>query len=146
MMNKELQLTDKQYKKIYKLNLKEEKQRRKAIQESANSSWRRPPMGGGRPGMGGGPGIGTPGIDGQDMNMGEMGQPSVEGENGHPRGEGTHRWAGKPTMIPEAMETQAKQEEKKDKSLKKILSSEQYEQLQKMKDSHRKLPQKSNRN
>ncbi len=147
MMNKELQLTDKQYKKIYKLNLKEEKQRQKAIQESGNGGWRRPPMGGGRPGMGGGPGMGAPGMDGPDMgtpdmNMGEMGQPPVEGENGHLRGEGVHHRSGKPAMAPEAMEALAKQAEKKDKSLKKILSPEQYELWQRMKDCHRTLSQK----
>lgn len=53
-MNKLLQLTDKQYKKIYKLNLKEQKAFFKAMQ---NSDDYRPPMGeGGFPGrMGGGP-------------------------------------------------------------------------------------------
>ena len=53
-MNKLLQLTDKQYKKIYKLNLKEQKAFFKAMQ---NSDDQRPPMGeGGFPGrMGGGP-------------------------------------------------------------------------------------------
>ncbi|MEB3374347.1 hypothetical protein SFC43_17695 [Bacteroides sp. CR5/BHMF/2] len=56
-MNKLLQLTDKQYKKIYKLNLKEQKAFFKAMQ---NSDGQRPPMGeghgmrGGRPPMGGG--------------------------------------------------------------------------------------------
>lgn len=56
-MNKLLQLTDKQYKKIYKLNLKEQKAFFKAMQ---NSDDYRPPMGegpgmrGGRPPMGGG--------------------------------------------------------------------------------------------
>ena len=46
-MNKLLQLTDKQYKKIYKLNLKEQKAFFKAMQ---NSDDYRPPMGEG-PGM-----------------------------------------------------------------------------------------------
>lgn len=47
-MNKSLQLTDKQYKKIYKLNLKEQKAFFKAMQ---NSGDQRPPMGGGQPPM-----------------------------------------------------------------------------------------------
>ena len=55
-MQESLQLTEKQYKKIYKLNLKEQKEHFKAMQ---NSGEQRPPMGGpgmrgGRPPMGGG--------------------------------------------------------------------------------------------
>lgn len=144
-MKDELQLTDKQYKKIYKLNLKEEKQRQKAIQENVNGGWQRPPMGGGRPGMGGGPGMGAPGMGGPEMGtpeMGDMGQPPVDGENSHPRGEGFHHRMGKPALTPEAMQALAKQAEKKEKSLKKILSSEQYEQWQKVKNSRHKHPQK----
>jgi Spy/CpxP family protein refolding chaperone len=45
-MQESLQLTEKQYKKIYKLNLKEQKEHFKAMQ---NSGEQRPPMGG--PGM-----------------------------------------------------------------------------------------------
>ena len=48
-MQESLQLTEKQYKKIYKLNLKEQKEHFKAMQ---NSDEQRPPMGG--PGMRGG--------------------------------------------------------------------------------------------
>ena len=71
-MNKLLQLTDKQYKKIYKLNLKEQKAFFKAMQ---NSDDYRPPMGegpgmrGGRPPMGGG----------QPPMMGEGGFPGRMG-------------------------------------------------------------------
>ena len=71
-MNKLLQLTDKQYKKIYKLNLKEQKAFFKAMQ---NSDDQRPPMGegpgmrGGRPPMGGG----------QPPMMGEGGFPGRMG-------------------------------------------------------------------
>lgn len=140
-MKDELQLTDKQYKKIYKLNLKEEKQRQKAILENVNGGWQRPPMGGGRPEMGGGPGMGAPGMGGPEMGTPDMGQPPVDGENGHPRGEGFHHRMGKPTLTPE-VQALAKQAEKKDKSLKKILSTEQYEQWQKVKNSRKKHPQK----
>ena len=42
-MQESLQLTEKQYKKIYKLNLKEQKEHFKAMQ---NSGEQRPPMGG----------------------------------------------------------------------------------------------------
>ena len=45
-MQESLQLTEKQYKKIYKLNLKEQKEHFKAMQ---NSDEQRPPMGGSEP-------------------------------------------------------------------------------------------------
>ena len=45
-MQESLQLTEKQYKKIYKLNLKEQKEHFKAMQ---NSGEQRPPMGGSEP-------------------------------------------------------------------------------------------------
>lgn len=54
-MKRTLQLTDKQYDKIYKLNLKEEKARYKAMNDNKKSQgYGRPGMGGpgGRPGMG----------------------------------------------------------------------------------------------
>lgn len=58
-MKEELQLTDKQYDKLYKLNLKEQQEHFATITE--RGSGQRPSMGG-RPGMGGGrPPMGAPG-------------------------------------------------------------------------------------
>ena len=75
-MNKQLQLTEKQYKKIYELNLKEQKKRFSAMQ---NSERQEPPMGG-RPG----------GMDGRRPPM-MGGEPPMMGgagpdRGGHPRG------------------------------------------------------------
>ena len=100
-MNKLLQLTDKQYKKIYKLNLKEQKAFFKAMQ---NSDDYRPPMGegpgmrGGRPPMGGG-------------------QPPMMGEDGFPG-----RMGGGPMMSRDTNSdySQKKAAETKEKKIKKI--------------------------
>ena len=60
-MDKALNLTEKQYKKIYKLFLKEEKEKVEAMMQRHPGGMNglppmagRPPMGGGRPPMGGG--------------------------------------------------------------------------------------------
>ena len=75
-MQESLQLTEKQYKKIYKLNLKEQKEHFKAMQ---NSGEQRPPMGG--PGMRGGrPPLGAPMGGGEPPMMGEGGFPGGMGE------------------------------------------------------------------
>ena len=92
-MQESLQLTEKQYKKIYKLNLKEQKEHFKAMQ---NSGEQRPPMGGpgmrgGRPPMGGGP----------MMNKEQ-----------------------------DSADAQKKAAETKEKKIKKILTTEQYEKWQ----------------
>lgn len=110
-MNKSLQLTDKQYKKIYKLNLKEQKAFFKAMQ---NSGDQRPPMGegpgrrGGRPPMGGG-------------------QPPMMGESGFPG-----RMGGGPMMRKDtnSADSLKKTAEAKEKKIKKILTKEQYEKWQ----------------
>ena len=118
-MNKLLQLTDKQYKKIYKLNLKEQKAFFKAMQ---NSDDYRPPMGegpgmrGGRPPMGGG-------------------QPPMMGEGGFPG-----RMGGGPMMNRDtnSADSQKKAAETKEKKIKKILTKEQYEKWQAEQNSARK--------
>lgn len=110
-MKESLQLTDKQYKKIYKLNLKEQKEHFKSMQ---NSSEQRPPMGRtgiqrGRPPMGGG------------------GEPPMMGEGGFPG-----RMGGGPMMNRESnsADSQKKAAEAKEKKIKKILTTEQYEKWQ----------------
>ena len=110
-MRESLQLTDKQYKKIYKLNLKEQKEYFKSMQ---NSGEQRPPMGGpgmqdGRPPMSGG------------------GQPPMMGEGGFPG-----RMGGGPMMHREnnSADSQKKAAEAKEKKIKKILTTGQYEKWQ----------------
>ena len=100
-MNKLLQLTDKQYKKIYKLNLKEPKSTFSRLCQ--NSDDYRPPMGegpgmrGGRPPMGGG-------------------QPPMMGEDGFPG-----RMGGGPMMSRDtnSADSQKKAAETKEKKMKK---------------------------
>lgn len=105
-MQESLQLTDKQYKKIYKLNLKEQKEHFKAMQ---NSGEQRPPMGG--PGMRGG----RPPMGG--------GEPPMMGEGGFPGGMGERPMMNKEQS---SADTQKKVAEAKEKKIKKILTTEQY--------------------
>lgn len=103
-MDKVLNLTEKQYKKIYKLNLKEEREKLEALIGRGDKGAGRPPMmGGGRPPMMGG---------GQPPMMG--------GRGGHPM--------MRPSDDHEKMkEDIEKRAEKKMKKLRKILSDEQYD-------------------
>ena len=97
-----LQLTDKQYDKLYKLNLKEQQERFAAMAERGEGQ--RPPRGeqrGERPGMGGG-------------------RPPVE-----TRGE-------RPAMSKDNAEKKQKATAKKEKKIKKILTAEQYAKWQEM--------------
>lgn len=115
-MNKQLQLTEKQYKKIYELNLKEQKKRFSAMQ---NSERQGPPMGG-RPG----------GMDGRRPPM-MGGEPPMMGgagpdRGGHPRGGDKD----KDEEIQEAMAA-------KQKKIKKILTTEQYEKWQEISAKHK---------
>ncbi|MCS2956459.1 hypothetical protein NXX53_03140 [Bacteroides salyersiae] len=78
-MKKQLQLTEKQYKKIYKLNLKEQKKRFSAMQNSErpNPPMDRPHgMGGGRPPMMGGE---PPAMGGERPDRGENSQREDKG-------------------------------------------------------------------
>lgn len=99
-MDKMLDLTEKQYKKIYKLFLKEEKEKVEALMERHPEGMNgQPPMGGGMPPQGGGfPGMG-----------GDMDDMTPE-ERMKARGE----------------EIQ-KEQEKREKKIRKILTDEQYE-------------------
>ena len=109
-MQESLQLTEKQYKKIYKLNLKEQKEHFKAMQ---NSGEQRPPMGG--PGMRGG----RPPMGG--------GEPPMMGEGGFPGGMGERPMMNKEQ---DSADAQKKAAETKEKKIKKILTTEQYEKWQ----------------
>ena len=103
-MDKVLNLTEKQYKKIYKLNLKEEREKLEVLIGRGGKDMNRPPMReGGCPPM---------------MNGG--GQPPMMG-GGRP-----------PVMTPPAGDDKMKEEmqeraEKKIKKLRKILTDEQYD-------------------
>ena len=108
-MQESLQLTEKQYKKIYKLNLKEQKEHFKAMQ---NSGEQRPPMGG--PGMSGRPPMGG-------------GEPPMMGEGGFPGGMGERPMMNKEQ---DSADAQKKAAETKEKKIKKILTTEQYEKWQ----------------
>ena len=119
-MKKQLQLTEKQYKKIYKLNLKEQKKRFSAMQNSErpNPPMDRPHgMGGGRPPMMGGA---PPAMGGGRPDRAENSQ--------------------KDSSYAEMQEAVAA----KQKKIKKILTTEQYEKWQEIgtrqKDRH---PQRS---
>nr|WP_320060064.1 DUF4890 domain-containing protein [uncultured Bacteroides sp.] len=105
-MSKELQLNEKQYAKIYKLNLKEQKERFKAQQSSAASNSERPPMGG------------RPSFDGSENERPPM--PSGE------RPEMGMRPGGGSAMNEDAAEALHKAEVKKEKKIQKILTGEQY--------------------
>ena len=113
-MSKELQLNEKQYAKIYKLNLKEQKDRFKAQQSSSASSNERPPMGD------------RPSFDGSDDERPPM--PSGE------RPEMGMRQGGGSEMTEDAAETLHKAEVKKEKKIKKILTAEQSAKWSKMQE------------
>lgn len=115
-MNEALQLTEKQYKKIYKLNLKEAKEQVEAMQERRAQ---RMPMGG--PGM---QGRRPPMMGGEPPMMGEGGFPEMAGRRMRPQSEEAEE------ARKEAAEKRKKAAEKKEKKLKKILTSEQYEKWQ----------------
>ena len=111
-MDKALNLTEKQYKKIYKLFLKEEKEKVEAMMQrhpggmdGQHPMGGRPPMGGGRPPMGGGmppQGGGFPGMGG-----------APEGMNPE-------------ELMKEHAEKMQKEQEKREKKIRKILTEEQY--------------------
>ena len=109
-MQKLLNLTDKQYKKIYKLNLSEQKTMVSNMEKQQSS--------GNGPGMNGG----MPPMDGQGGGMPPMGQ----------GGPGDGNFGGqRPPMPPSGSNSNnnndmQKQIEKKNKQIKKILTDEQY--------------------
>ena len=111
-MDKALNLTEKQYKKIYKLFLKEEKEKVEAMMQRHPGGMNgqppmggKHPMGGGRPPMGGGmppQGGGFPGMGGFPEGM------SPE------------------ERMKEHAEKMQKEQEKREKKIRKILTEEQY--------------------
>lgn len=107
-MAKELNLTEKQYKKVYKLILKEQK----SLIENRMGQMR-PPMMPGNPGEGEMPMMGQPG-ERPPMGMGPEGM-------SHPR---------PPRMDEDMAKELEKARQKKEKKLKKILTDEQYTRWQ----------------
>lgn len=118
-MDKALNLTEKQYKKIYKLFLKEEKEKVEAMMQRHPGGMNgqppmagRPPMGGGMPPQGGGfPGMG-----------------------GFPEGMSPEE------RMKEHAEKMQKEQEKREKKIRKILTEEQYAIWQTMKPQPQVLP------
>ena len=125
-MDKALNLTEKQYKKIYKLFLKEEKEKVEAMMQRHPGGMNgqppmggRHPMGGGRPPMGGGmppQGGGFPGMGGFPEGM------SPE------------------ERMKEHAEKMQKEQEKREKKIRKILTEEQYATWQTVKPQPQVLP------
>lgn len=118
-MDKALNLTEKQYKKIYKLFLKEEKEKVEAMMQRHPGGMNgqppmsgRPPMGGGMPPQGGG----FPGMGG-----------APEGMNPEER-------------MKEHAEKMQKEQEKREKKIRKILTEEQYATWQTVKPQPQVLP------
>lgn len=126
-MNAVLGLSEKQYKKLYKQNLK-------WAREDAENNSPKPPMGdrrGGRPDFGNGGGPGGPGGFGQGPGGGRPPQ----GMGGRPpQGMDNAQRDMSPEELQKKME---KQRQKRDKKLRKLLTEEQYarwtEELQKTK-------------
>lgn len=114
-MQASLQLTEKQYKKIYKLNLKEQKQHFSAMQEFGHN---RPPMRGNVSDMKGGENF---------PPMGNSVEPPLMGFNGS-----FGQMGARPpmNMNNDKVESLKKASEMKEKKIKKILTTEQYEKWQ----------------
>lgn len=143
MMQKEVGLTDKQYKKVYKLFKKDYQYRQDLMEERMGGM---PPMGErpeGMGGPGGGPGMGGPrgGMGGPGGGPGMGGGP--RGGGMPPQGEmsGRPRPEGFPGMGPGGAEVSDEYIEKQDRKLRKILTEEQYGQWRaKHPIEHRELP------
>ena len=105
-MQESLQLTEKQYKKIYKLNLKEQKEHFKLRRTTSANG--RPGMRGGRPPMGGS-------------------EPPIMGEGNFPDDMGERPMMNKEQNVEDI---QKKAAEAKKKKIKKILTPEQYAKWQ----------------
>ena len=120
-MNEELNLTQKQYKKLYKMFLAEANEREEAMQERREQGG---PMGGPGGHMGG-PGMGGPG-GGMGPGMGGPGGGMGPGMGGPGMGQGGPR----PGMGPDSElseEELLKKAEKREKKLLKILGQEKYD-------------------
>jgi len=124
MMRTEVNLTDKQYKKVYNLIKKDREYRQNQMQNQ---------FGQGMPPQGGGPGMGGPGMGGSGgMGGGMMGGPEGMGGFGGGRppqgdmGQGPRPEGGHPGMGPGGDVVSEEYLEKQDQKLKKILTAEQY--------------------
>ncbi len=129
-MKRELNLTDKQYDKLYALNLKEQKElfastqgiQARGQRGSAQGMGNRPPGGGGG-GMGGGRmGGGQPPMDGGGGGGGQ--RPPIGGDSS---GQGM---PGGPSAKNKSEEDWQKAAAKKEKKIKKILTADQYSKWQ----------------
>jgi len=119
MMKRELSLTDKQYKKVYKLIKKDQQYRQNQAENQFGGGM--PPQFGGMGGPGGG--MGGPGMGGGMMGGpgGGMGGPGMGGP-----GMGGQRPEGFPGIRPKENLVSDEYLEKQEKKLKKILTEEQY--------------------
>ncbi|WP_300814028.1 DUF4890 domain-containing protein [uncultured Bacteroides sp.] len=122
-MKEELQLTDKQYDKIYKLNLKGQK---KLFEAREEQGMHRPPMGGHPAGA---PDRPWGGDRGMGPAMGS-GRPPMGGP-GRP---------GAPGMTRDTAEDLRKAAQSREKKIKKILTDEQYAKWQEMDKPQRPAP------
>lgn len=125
-----LNLDAKQYKKIYKMNLKDAKEMLAGMESKSKSSNGTSEMSmGGAPGMGGGMGQGGPGMGG---GMGQGGGMPPMGGMGQGAPEmGGRMGQGSPRMQKDDEETIEKEKAKRAKQLKKILTQGQFQIWQK---------------
>ncbi len=121
-MNKELQLTEEQYNKLYDLYLKDQKEQLSNRQSGMRNT--PPPPGGG------GGGMGRPPMGG--------GRPPMGG--GHPPMMDGRRPEGPPPTDAESAEKQQKELKKREKKMRKILTEEQFEKWQTIEASRRPAP------
>ncbi len=120
-MDSLLGLDKKQYKKLYKINLKEARRQAENAESSPFRMGGHPGEGGGRPPRGNGMGPGGPGGHGGPGG----GRPphDFDGNHGSPQ----HKRGLSPEDMEKIKQKEAKEREKTEKKIKKILTSEQYE-------------------
>ncbi|GEM_PF-1471083 len=120
-MDSLLGLDKKQYKKLYKINLKEARRQAENAESSPFRMGGHPGEGGGRPPRGNGMGPGGPGGHGGPGG----GRPphDFDGNHGGPQ----HERGLSPEDMEKLKQKEAKEREKTEKKIKKILTSEQYE-------------------
>lgn len=126
MMNHELRLTEKQYKKIYKYYKKQIQKERDMMEENRPEGMPEGFPGGGRPDFGGG----RPPMNGAGGGFPGGGRPGAGFPGGGPQAGGPQMNGGRPPMGgPGAMVSDEEMEKfyaKQDKKLQKILTAEQY--------------------
>lgn len=130
-MQKTVDLSDKQYKKVYRLFLKTEKAKSEDMSQRppmGGPGGMRPPMGGPegmRPPMGGGPGMGH-GPGGRPDMLAQHGSTGMREDRPSPDGKDTLQMPELPS------EEQIEAMQKEDRKLRKILSESQYEKWQRI--------------